>query len=45
MSILDEYNHGSNGYHGYNSVIRHSEHPSHRLPAMLPHSDAGGRAR
>jgi len=29
MSILDEYNHGSNGYHGYNSVIRHSEHPSH----------------
>jgi hypothetical protein len=23
MSILDEYNHGSNGYHGYSLVIRH----------------------
>jgi len=25
MSILDEYNHGSNGYHGYRLVIRHSQ--------------------
>lgn len=24
MSILDEYNHGSNECHGFNSLIRHS---------------------
>jgi len=40
MSILDEYNHGSNGYHGYNSVIRHSEHPSHPCQHRV-----SGRAR
>jgi len=44
MSILDEYNHGSNGYHGYSLVVRHSQNIRviRGLFSFCSHRPAGG---
>jgi hypothetical protein len=42
MSILDEYNHGSNGYHGYSLVIAHFYFACHAR--LLANEAAGTRA-